>query len=303
MLREYAVEPSLLGTFADARYFLEKFGVERGRLIADYPGGWPMSVLTALQARPVEVQRVEIWLDNLRHAIVRRPRSTYTSERPWLEQAIEEDARERGREFDFILSDGVERTPKVLDGRKVDEDDANWAAPTDKIIARTPAEMAKVVRPLLRIAKRIRFVDPYFDGSLPKRAPMLEFVRAAVAGNRHGSAPRIEIHSALQQRPRGLGDPPRAAPSLHAMQQDLQRGVEVHYSQWWQRPCGEQFHNRYVLTDVGGIDFGAGLDAHPGATDTVGRLSRAVSQALWARLDDGSALFEREVVHLRLYRP
>ena len=39
---------------------------------------------------------------------------------------------------------------------------------------------------------------------------------------------------------------------------------------WRNRPGGDKLHNRYILTDVGGVQFGAGLDeGDQGATDDV----------------------------------
>ena len=48
MLFEYAVEPKLVGSnWANARYWLEKFGFDRGRLISKFPNKWQRKVLEA----------------------------------------------------------------------------------------------------------------------------------------------------------------------------------------------------------------------------------------------------------------
>ena len=43
---------------------------------------------------------------------------------------------------------------------------------------------------------------------------------------------------------------------------------------WKEREGGEKLHNRYILTDIGGVQFGVGLDeGEPGTTDDIARLS------------------------------
>jgi hypothetical protein len=61
-----------------------------------------------------------------------------------------------------------------------------------------------------------------------------------------------------------------------------------------QRPQGEQLHNRYILTDVGGVLFGAGLDeGDDGITDDVHLLDRAQYEQRWQQYASDSPAFDR----------
>jgi hypothetical protein len=64
------------------------------------------------------------------------------------------------------------------------------------------------------------------------------------------------------------------------------RGQNLLVRRWKNRSLGEKLHNRYVLTDIGGVQFGVGLDeGDVGTTDDVTLLSTDVYRR---RLEDYS---------------
>src|ERR687892_2444801 len=61
-------------------------------------------------------------------------------------------------------------------------------------------------------------------------------------------------------------------------------GLILIVRRWTNRAGGERLHNRYVLTDIGGVQFGVGLDeGDPGTTDDVTRLD---TDAYRRRMED-----------------
>ena len=51
---------------------------------------------------------------------------------------------------------------------------------------------------------------------------------------------------------------------------------------WKEREGGEKLHNRYILTDIGGVQFGHGLDEGDlGTTDDVSRLGDDTYAKRW----------------------
>lgn len=290
MLREYAVEPSLIADYASARYFLEKFGCDRGRILAQFPKSWLRMVYDSLRCKPVEKAKVEVLLTRVKSsALARRPGSAFDPARGWLDQALDEDARAAAMAFAAILADGVERPPKVVNGHVIDESDHRWVVATDRIVARTAKAMADAIHPLLCISSHVRFIEPYFDGNRRDRIePILEFITRATSATRSQSGPTFEIHAANpnDKSSQFIED------GLQLFAARLPVGVSVTFTQWSERPGGDQFHNRYVLTDVGGVEFGTGLDQKPGqATDRVSLLSDATRKELWARFDATSTAY------------
>src|SRR5437016_7948565 len=97
MIKEFALEPDALATWENFRYFIEKFGVPHGRLIAEFPGKWRRMVINAAQrvAKPVEFQRIVERLKQVGdHVLLSRGRPGGDGTRPWLQRALVEHARE-----------------------------------------------------------------------------------------------------------------------------------------------------------------------------------------------------------------
>jgi hypothetical protein len=49
----------------------------------------------------------------------------------------------------------------------------------------------------------------------------------------------------------------------------LLSGVSVEFVRWRQKAGGDKLHNRYVLTDIGGVSLGVGLDEGQRARPTI----------------------------------
>lgn len=50
------------------------------------------------------------------------------------------------------------------------------------------------------------------------------------------------------------------------------------------KPGGEQLHNRYILTDPGGVTFGIGLDdGNEGETDDITLMDRETYELRWSQ--------------------
>jgi hypothetical protein len=134
--------------------------------------------------------------------------------------------------------------------------------------------MAQCVAPMLRCAQRILLVDPHFRASKPKfLSPFAEFLRVVAVG-----PPElvVELHT---------GHIADDAPPFEIFRQECERhlpgvipvGINLIVHRWKNRDGGERLHNRYILTDIGGVQFGVGLDeGDPGTTDDVTLLDTAV---------------------------
>ena len=71
MIYEFALEPKLLNNWKDYRYFVEKFGVQHGRLISSYPlqsthRFWRGGGIIALQIAVVLMNVMDMILASLR---------------------------------------------------------------------------------------------------------------------------------------------------------------------------------------------------------------------------------------------
>jgi hypothetical protein len=132
--------------------------------------------------------------------------------------------------------------------------------------------MAMCCLPLLSSASHIKLVDPHFDANNARhRRPLVEFLKCVRPGA------RVDIFS---------GDRKGEAHLCHGIERALQEvrpgGFEVRLHLLPQATL----HNRYVLTQGGGMFFSTGLDDHDGGevlTDEVGVLEPAIWIVQWEK--------------------
>lgn len=287
MIHEFALEPSLLNNWQNFRYLTEKFSVPQGRLISRYPTRWARLVYDGLHdCPPMEKKRIEVRLSRIGLRMIDRPDAQWDRMRDWLSNAELEDGR---KPFHAILAEENPRSnAKVLLGREVDETNPLWNSNRSINVPRQAQAMAAAVAPLLRIASQVVFVDPYFEPGRAKWRNSFQELLRAVFSQRQCSPPgRLELHTndrweqtqyhANCQRLAGL----------------IPNGVNVTIIRWHQRDGGEAFHNRYILTDLGGVSFQVGLDeGDPGETEDITLLDEDVHRLRLSQFDAAHPAFD-----------
>jgi hypothetical protein len=282
MFHEYALDPSVLSNWERTRYFLDAFGPWRGRLLAEYPRRWRRLVYEQLQCPDVERKRIEERLAVLdRRVFSGRSNAPFDPVDTWLDNAVRENAR---MPFRAIVAN-ESRAPNVLDANAVDEREPLWRVDSGRRIPRAAAEFVTAVQVLLEASTRVILVDPYFRADQSeKTGPVVAFC-SAVAGR----AVRVEVHFrdepwsyawAMQQANRYL---PRLLPP----------GTRLELRCWKERLGGERLHNRYLLTDVGGVQFGDGIEVgEDGHYDRVSILDEPSWSALWTHYASATPAFD-----------
>ncbi|HUX87103.1 MAG TPA: hypothetical protein VMW65_08880, partial [Chloroflexota bacterium] len=275
MLHEFAVEPRLLCNWKDFRYFVENFGADRGRLIARYPKAWKRMVYDSLvSCGAVEKKRIEERLRQIDDRLL-VGRTDWDAAVDWLTNA---EAEHVARPFHAVLAVANPRQRSfVLEGESLDDKEPRWALPTSRLVPKTADDLAAAVAPLLRCATRVVFIDPYFGPESGSHRRTFEaLVQVLGAATRHRKLERIEFHS---------GD--QAAATFFQAECRGRRAklipvwISVRFVRWRK----EQLHNRYILTDCGGILFGHGLDEQQGSGvdhDDLALLSRDAWRQHWA---------------------
>ena len=279
MIHEYALEPELVASWRDRmrfRFFIDKFGFDAGRVVARYPKNWKRQVWEAFdqtfEGSSGEKEKARGRIEELiKHlTIPMTKRSGTPDDSPhWLVNAEKEHER---KPFHAILAhDNPRQNANVmLENDILDRKAERWDAPGTMTIPRTAEEIANCVAPMLRCATKVLFIDPYFRANEERfRKPLAAFLRIV---DTRTSKITIELHTADHD----------SAPSWAAFQKECQdklpavipKGLTLAVHRWKEREGGEKLHNRYILTDIGGVSFGTGLDeGDPGMTDDVSRLS------------------------------
>jgi hypothetical protein len=287
MLYEYALEPALLNNWKDFRYFTERFGVSRGRMIARYPNRWKRLVYESLaNCGEIERKRIEEGLSRLDDRLLTR-HCEWNTRLDWLANA---EAEHLHRPFHAILAKASPNLRDfVLDGDSVDETHPLWNVGTTRAISQTARDMAACVALLLRVSKQIMFIDPHFRPQDLRYRRTLEAFLSAVLEKRNGMLPTcIKIHTGDS-----LGSDYFKTECQQRLPSLIPEGIQVHIVRWREKDGGEKLHNRYILTDIGGISFGVGLDdGADGETDEVMLLEDTTYQFRWAQYMRPEPAFE-----------
>ena len=283
MIKEFAVEPeAIVESALRFQYVIEKFSISDGRVISQFPTKWKSLVYQAAHAKhsgKAELTSIVEQLKSLpNNALISRSRPAGAGE--WLDIVKAEHLRQP---FDWVLT----KHPLEIE-QSVHLDEWNAGHPSLKNqrqqrIARTAEEMARVCSPLLRVAKHVKLVDPYFDLNYQRfRDPLTRFVKCLPDNARIDIF--VEGSSFNAKSPEHLH---HGANSF--LPRILDRGIQV---ELWGHTKG-RMHNRYVLAPLGGIAFGAGLDIageDAAPTDEVILLEESLRAELWNEYADGESI-------------
>ncbi len=309
MHRDYALDPEAIAVPNAVIVLNGAFSWAQGRTIAEYPRKWPSMVLAAAKASltPVARKRVEDWAFRMvRQRLLIARQGGYDEARTWIENAQDEHAR---RPFKRIVS----RTynPESANFLSIDDlidGNARWPD-SNGHIPRRARDFAEALANLLVRSAEVMFVDPYFDPRRERcRNPIEAMIRAFCTGRQPSVTTRIESHTSIE-RFFDRNDEPTAdeiARVAGLLKADCERmlptcvptGFQLTVHLWKERVHGQQFHNRFVLTNLGGVKFGHGLDEAGPDRDEYDDLTRLPNEHLEAcrqQFLPGGAAFERVV--------
>lgn len=262
MHSEYAVEPAAIGAdWQTFRYLIEKFGFDKGRLISRMPRRWEKKVIAAAKEAGLSDVRMSSLIERLRDT--RRLRVAdfgrgYDPEASWIENALREHAK---RPFRAIIAAAADKACKEsLVPDECDDEHVLIATPISCDVPRTADALSDALLPLAYAAKEIDIVDPYFDLRQLGQdfiGPLNALLGKLAGLGSAGKMVRIHWHThGTRPTDRDLAN---AAPGL--TKGIIPPGFTVQLFEWEEIAGGEDFHDRYVLGDCGGIMVGAGLSA------------------------------------------
>jgi hypothetical protein len=241
-------------------------------------------VFQSLRCADVEKHRI---IERLRQLDARvfsaRSGSQYNGTMSWLDNVRTEHAKSP---FRAVVSPAVLSADADFLPADVDEGHDRWCTPQGCFIAREPEAFAAALRLLIAASHHIAFVDPYFRADQGEKTAMLlgfcELVakRSGVVFDVHASEAKFSFAEQRRHAERAL---PQALPT----------GLSVTIRSWRERDRGERFHNRYLLTNVGGVQFGDGIErGGTGQHDRVSILSEADRAHLWSQFYGDALAFD-----------
>jgi len=277
---EIAVEPTVIRSWRDFQMIWGMVGFGKGRLIASFPEkgpenekhqSWAWRVVESVKVcEPGSAKKVSACLETQAKLKLLKNKRPFDHGRQWSANAGIEHRRSP---FSAIIEEGA-----VCDSHRCTLDDLGdengpSCLKNDQHVMtfpKRPGLFTDALLPILRCAKVLKFVDPYFlktseDESGPyfsiKHGKVVEEIARKL--EEFGRVPQsVEFHMLALS-----GD---EATQLEV----FCKGMNAHLPKCWKAKAfiwredgARRFHARYVLTDVGGAGSEYGLDQGKSAHD------------------------------------
>jgi len=272
MIYEYALEPEMVatwGTLHNSRFFIREFGMGQGRIVSRYPKKWAKKVWEAFvegsDNHNDRRRMVELLVRLQETMIVREGCCWDDSNGNWLKNALLEHTR---YPFKAILAkNNPENRPEILAEDALSVSPCpGWDNPHGITVKRKAHDMAAAVRRMLTCCRWVKFIDPYFSQCKHgHKQSIIAFLNILKNERPLELSRTVEIHAS--------GDGATIDYLKDFFEKIIPVGTQVTIYQWQERLGGQRLHNRYILTDLGGVSFSHGLDAGgDGETDDINRL-------------------------------
>ena len=208
-----------------------------------------------------------------RKAMYRRNAVPDLDSRYWIDHAI---AAHQDRPFQAILTDFYDGEEEcILRNDHEFTEECQWQVPLDKTIKRSAAKMIEAIRPMLDCAREVILIERNFDPDKFKWRPFVIEIAAFLYNKISPSIQTITYHVGNKIGP----DHMELICNKH-FSKKLPSDMKVNFVVWpW-----DELHDRYVLTDVGGVKFGFGLDVWDGQGPEeveISRISEETRQRWW----------------------
>ncbi|MDP9562995.1 UNVERIFIED_ORG: hypothetical protein J2740_004204 [Rhizobium nepotum] len=294
MLSEYAVEPEAIGSdWKNFKDLIDRFGSDKGRLISRFPSKWEKKVVQAAKAAGVpEVRMLSIVerLRNEKHKVADFCRD-YDHALDWIGNALREHGE---RPFRAIICESdASGCGEVLKPDDCADAEPLMRAPLSQDITRVPADIAAPLIMLAAAAREIDLVDPFFDlrgTNGDYQSPLMVLLAGLAAIPVSPRTLRIHFRTHPSRPPTQMLAQDSATRTAGA----IPPGFTVELYEWEQIQGGEDLHDRFFLTDVGGAMIGAGFAAAGGAeTASFSLLDYAHVQQLRSRFTSGSTIYRQ----------
>ena len=268
---EYAVDPrAITSDWKTCHLLSEKFGFDEGRLLSLFPRKWLKMAIEYVDkmegAREKEketmVERLKVLKDECSIPSGRE----YKRDKTWFKNAI--DTQNGKCPFRAVISNNgnddmefVLNVDDVLYGEK--ELISNFQVDRDDNLPRDVESVTNALSVLLRASRKVLFIDPYFY--LSKQGYRLFLKRSLRIIDKQKSNANstyscdISIHANRKHKEKNVSILDLINRHKQEIVSIIPHGMRIDFYCWEEKFGGEGFHDRFLVTDKGGISIQAGF--------------------------------------------
>jgi hypothetical protein len=302
MIYEYAIEPEAVVGWASnilaCRYIKDNFGIGKPRMMIEFPNKKKYRKHFRRAAASLnendKMRLVELFSLLTENSVSRTGVEEYDGNVSWIENVEKENKRHFFKAIlaennprnikNFLLSDQIGEWPKDL-----------WEVQTSTAMTRETGIMRKTFSPLLQKANEILFIDPYFRATrIDFRESFEAFLQESIKCKVYPVKQRIELQvSGDYYKCKSAAEFERECEDK--LPEIIPRNLKVVIKRLKQRFGREKIHNRYILTNLGGVFLGTGLDTgEKGQSDDISLLGCEQYNLRWQQYANENGEFELE---------
>ena len=261
----------------------EAFGLSKGRLLAEVPSGWSASIVQRVGSTGFLVdQKVTQALAELKESMVQRQP---TQVGPFL---VQDEAEHHKRNFRAILTTGLRRPDvPMLPFQEVLGEPA-WEESRSISWPKRPGVIRQHLSLFAALTTELHVFDPYLDLEKPTSAAFVGELLREVQEQRGREAEHVHVwlHTDASKSRHGFQPEPWAA-GLRLMALSVPLAATVCF--WDKGGLQARVHNRYVLNNLCGLQFGDSLELNRGwkDCDTVHIMGAQPYREWWSLLKRG----------------
>ncbi|ACN14581.1 hypothetical protein HRM2_14720 [Desulforapulum autotrophicum HRM2] len=259
MIYEYAVSPELFSSATFIQTLQHTFGKEEGRLFSEIPKKiWQRQVFEVIKVsenKPVMRKTMQNAVKNLfKKALYKRNNHPAFDGSEWLQFVINVHSE---RPFRAIIADQYEGDEKFVLVNNLDlADQPLWTVPKDVSVDREHKVMVQQIRSMLNCASEIILVDRNFKPETQRFQNVLSEIMEMLSKRTHGpSIAKVVYHTGDSVSVGYLENQ-----CLRHIKPIIPSGMRLEVVVWPK----DKLHDRFVLTNIGGVLFGQGLDERLG---------------------------------------
>lgn len=263
ILKEYALDPTIIKNWDKCRAFIEPFGITTGRQISGYPKfkDWKSLLLNNLEVLPKEKLKIVEYLKIKRgdnNSFIKKSR-LYNKTKNWITNVEEE---QNNLPFHAVISS--KNSTYTHENFIVDDEFSDlhdlMETSVDVPICRSVLELTNHITPLLDQSRTIIFVDPYFVGTKKKYLnPLKDFLVKIVSNPLGLSRVSIQYHHNDGGTISNPTDTYNVDEIINEWRVKILPIIPSDFTIQFHMWPFKDLHNRYILTDVYGVSYGRGL--------------------------------------------
>lgn len=274
MISEFAVDPELFARWSSFQTLSDDFGIEKGRMISEFPRkwkklvsdrAWELAAVVHEQRATTDLQALRIvetiFSERFGRALKRSGREFQSDLRSWREAATHASPA-----FDVIIGSGSGKVGNFIGFEDLLRHESPFHRKRMDFVERKKEALIAAASVPLSGADEVVVVDPNLRADEKRFYETIRHLLAFFESSNQ-IPKRFEIHTKRVRSPKELFS--RKSQEFEwnkYLVPFLPKGLSVRVCFWDALPNGGKPHARFILTQLGGLYYDQGIDEGDGQT-------------------------------------